>query len=39
VLALLALPGCVWLRNEFFVFDVAPPAPPPAEADATAPPW
>lgn len=29
--------GCVWLQNEFFVWDAAPPGPPPtAGSDA---PW
>ena len=31
--------GCVWLQNEFFVYDVAPPTPEPEAAPAAHAPW
>lgn len=33
--AVLSSPGCVWLQNEFFVWDAAPPADPLLELPAT----
>jgi hypothetical protein len=39
LVALLFCPGCVWLQNEFFVYDAAPPPPDVQEESGTAARW